>query len=134
MNFWKLVAAVSLVLTLASACSSPSPVLPDRKTPAVKAEETRVATLLAADRSVLGSPGACKVRLLGQDSGASFVYASCRVPGPDGEGASGPYRVEGTRVTVPADGAGFSESVHTMFPDDLAEYVLKNAGKPVLQP
>jgi hypothetical protein len=128
-------AVASLMLVSLSACSNP-PALPDRSTPAVKAEEARLASLLGADTSVIGGPSLCKVRLLGQETGASFVWALCQGLGPHsvGTGISAPMRVVGTNVTIPQDGGAYGDSVRTMFPEDLAEFVLKNAGTPAVLP
>jgi hypothetical protein len=132
MKSWRLVGVISLVLAFASSCSSP-PVLPDRAAPVVKAEETRLAALLSADRSALGVPGVCTVRLLGQKAGASFVMADCKAR-DSSYSTYGPKRVEGSKVTKPGDGAAFSDTVREMFPEDLADFVLNNQDSPELRP
>jgi hypothetical protein len=128
----KLVAAVLLVLTFASACSSP-PDLPDRADPQVKAEEARVAKVLGADRSINDEPSVCKVRLLGQQRGASFVWALCTAIGPIGRPAiehaesSVPLRVDGSKVTQGGDGIGSScPGLYKIFPKDLADLVCED--------
>ena len=128
------VAAGSLVLISVSGCSSGPPGPPDRAAPAVKAEEARIAALLGADTSILGEPGVCTVRLLGQQAGASFVWALCVAPGPIGSAASLPLRVDGSKVTKPGDGSMYAESVRQMFPADLAEFVIKNTGTSAVLP
>jgi hypothetical protein len=130
----KLMVAVSLVLVAVSGCSSPDPELPDRATPAVRAEEARLVALLGADTSILGSPGVCKVRLLGQEAGASFVWAECHALDPPHSAISGPMRVDGSKVTLPADGAAYTDSVQEMFPGDLAGFVLNNQDSPEVRP
>jgi hypothetical protein len=132
MKSWRLVGVISLVLAFASSCSSP-PVLPDRAAPVVKAEETRLAALLSADRSALGVPGVCTVRLLGQKAGASFVMADCKAR-DSSYSTYGPKRVEGSKVTKPGDGAAFPDTVREMFPEDLADFVLNNQDSPELRP
>lgn len=101
--------------------------------PAVKAEETRLAALLSADRSVLGVPSVCTVRLLGQKAGASFVMADCKAR-DSSYSTYGPKRVDGSKVTKPGDGAAFSDTVREMFPEDLADFVLNNQDSPELRP
>ena len=130
----KTVAATVLVLISVTGCSAGPPVLPDRAAPAVKAEEARLATLLGADSSILGVPGVCTVRLLGQQAGAPFVWAQCVAPGPIGTAASLPLRVDGAKVTMAADGAAYSETVREMFPENLADFVLNNQDSPELRP
>ena len=128
------VAAVSLGLISVSGCSSGPPGLPDRAAPTVKAEEARIAALLGADTSILGEPGVCTVRLLGQQPGASFVWALCVATGPTGAAASLPLRVDGSKVIKPQDGEAYADSVRTMFPEDLAERILEDQGAPELRP
>jgi hypothetical protein len=139
MNAWKHVAAVSLVLTFGSACSSPPPVLPDRTSPTVKAEEARLAKVVGADTSLIAGPGVCKIRLMGQKAGASFVYAECTAIAPIEPGASehtasaGPLRVDGSKVTQAGDGtSGECPALYDIFPKDLADYVCEDGynGKP----
>ena len=132
MKPWKFAAVMTLVLAFVSGCSSP-PVLPDRAAPAVKAEEARLATLLSADQSVLGVPGVCTVRLLGQQAGASFVWANCEARDSSYR-TSVPLRVDGSKVTKPGMGAAFSDTVREMFPEDLAEFVLNNQDSPLVRP
>lgn len=134
MKAWKLIGAVSLTAFSLAGCSSPPPDLPDRATAAVKAEEARVAELLGADPSVLGEPGSCQVRLLGQEAGASFVWANCEALDPPHTAISTPVRVDGSKVTMPGDGAAFAETVREMFPDDLAEFVMSNQDSPEVRP
>ena len=128
------VAAGTLVLISVSGCSSGPPGPPDRAAPAVKAEEARIAALLGADTSILGEPGVCTVRLLGQQAGASFVWALCVASGPIGSAVSLPLRVDGSKVTKPGDGSMYAESVRQMFPADLAELVIKNTGTSAVLP
>ena len=130
MQAWELIVAVSLVLVSVSGCSSRHLELPDRAAPAVKAEEARIAALLGADTSILGEPGVCKVRLLGQKAGASFVWAECDALDPPYSAISAPLRVDDSKVTMPGDGAAFSETVREMFPGDLADFVLNNQDSP----
>ena len=128
------VAAVLLVLMSVTGCSAGPPVLPDRAGPAVTAEEARLAVLIGADTSILGAPAVCTVRLLGQQAGASFVWALCGLPGPPGSAASLPLRVDGSKVTKPGDGSMYAASVRQMFPADLAEFVIKNTGTSAVLP
>jgi hypothetical protein len=133
MNVWGSVGAVCLVLVFASGCSATQPVLPDRAAPAVKAEEARIAKVLAADHAVLGVPGRCTVRLLGQQAGASFVMADCK--SLDSEYATyGPKRIDGDKITQTADGPGTYVTMRQMFPEDLADFVLENHDSPELHP
>jgi len=149
MRIWGVAGAIVVVVSSVSGCSGdPSPPdrsvplvrtagdpsLPDRSDPLVRAQEARLATLLGADPSILGVPGVCAVRLLGQQAGASFMWATCRDPEPPNSAASMPLRVDGTKVTVPADGSGYADSVRKMFPADLADFVLQNQDSPGLRP
>ena len=127
------VAAVSLVLISVSGCSSGPPELPDRADPAVKVEEARLATLLGADTSILGEPGVCTVRLLGQQAGATFVWAYCQAL-ESSHATSLPLRIDGSTVTKPGDGAANEPTLRKMFPEDLAEFVLNNHDSPELRP
>lgn len=134
MRAWNLTLAVSLVLASASGCSRHQVELPDRAAPAVRSEEVRIAAVLGADTSILGEPGVCRVRLLGQQAGARFVWADCDAPDPPYTAVSLPVRVDDSRVTLPGDGAAFSESVREMFPEDLADFVLNNQDSPEVRP
>jgi hypothetical protein len=78
--------------------------------------------LLERSRVVIVPPGRCRVRLLGRDGAASFVWAFCTYG--RASGVSVPLRIDGTRVTMPGDGSGYSGSVRTMFPRRLADLVL----------
>jgi len=119
MKAWKLIVSVPLVLVSAAGCSSRQPDLPDRAAPAVKTEEARRAALLGVDTSILGEPGVCSVRLLGLMAGASFVWARCDPLAPPYIAISALLRVDDAKVTTPGDGAGFSDTVREMFPEDL---------------
>lgn len=134
MRTWTFVVAASLALGSVSGCSGSDPELPDRAAQAVRAEEARIAAVLGADTSLLGEPGVCAVRLLGQRDGASFVWANCEGVDPPYTGISAPIRVDDSGVSVPGDGAAFSESVREMFPHDLADFVLNNPDSPELRP
>jgi hypothetical protein len=139
MRAWGFVAALSLVLIPASGCSSGPPELPDRAAPSVKAEEARLAAVLSADPSILGEPGVCTVRLLGQEGGASFVMAACQArdwtqASDSTQATYGPMRVDGSKVTRPGDGAANEPTLRKMFPEDLAEFVLDNQNSPELRP
>ena len=127
------VAAVSLGFISVSGCSSGPSELPDRAAAATKAEEARVVTVLSADRSVLGEPGVCTVRLLGQSAGASFVWALCQAL-ESSHATSLPLRIDGSKVIKPQDGGAYADSVRTMFPEDLAERILEDQGAPELRP
>ncbi|WP_146604005.1 hypothetical protein [Micromonospora deserti] len=119
------VVGIGLMVGLMFGCSEPPYQLPDRSTPEVQAEEQRLAALLP-DRLLWG-PGTCEVRLLGSEGSSSFAWASCEMtPTANGQpgGVSLPVRVDGTRVTEPADGAGYADSVKRMFPQRLADAVL----------
>jgi hypothetical protein len=133
MKAWRLTVTVSLVLVCVAGCSG-RPELPDRTDPAIRAEAARIAALLGADPSVVGGPGTCKVRLLGQEAGASFVWAECAALDPPFSGVSAPMRVDGSTVTLPGEGAAYSESVREMFPEDLAEFVLDNPNSNDVRP
>jgi hypothetical protein len=126
--------ALSTVVAFMAGCSSGQPELPDRATPAVRSEEARIAAQLGADRSIVGGRAECKVRLLGQESGASFVWAECKGLEPPHTAVSTPLRVDGSKVTMPGDGAAFPHTVRAMFPKELADFVLKNPGSPELRP
>ena len=108
------------VLLLAVACGLP-PDLPDPSDPAVRAEEARLAAVLAADSTVITPPGSCAVRLLRQEGGTSYTYALCT---NGTTSVAMPVRVDGEQVTTPEDGSGHTRSVEAMFPDDLAGAVL----------
>ncbi len=79
-------------------------------------------------------PGVCKVRLLGQEARASFVWAECQIVDPPYRAVSAPLRVDDSKVTMPGDGAAFSVSVREMFPEDLADFVLNNQDSPQVRP
>jgi hypothetical protein len=130
----RFVIALPLVLALVAGCSSGQPELPDRAAASVRAEEARIAEVLGADSSVVGGPCECRVRLLGQESGASFAWADCEALNPPYTAISAPLRVDGSKVTLPGDGAAFSHTVREMFPEELADFVLNNLGSPELRP
>ena len=67
----------------------------------------------------------CEVRLLGEADGASFVWAHC-AGGRLGGARSLPLRIDGTKVTEPQDGSGYSDDVRRTFPEGLAELVLND--------
>jgi hypothetical protein len=127
------VVVTALVLAFVSGCSSRPIELPDRADPEVKAEETRIAALLSSNWTLLGEPSRCRVRLLGQQDGASFVWANCDAL-DSSSGASVPLRVTGPKVTRPGDGAAFSDNVRELFPKDLADYVIVNQDSPKVRP
>ncbi|WP_430502539.1 hypothetical protein ACQRWP_13345 [Micromonospora trifolii] len=120
---------LGLAIGLLTGCSEPPYALPDRNAADVRAEEERLATLLPAE--LLGGPGTCEVRLLGRDGSSSFAWAHCEAAPGVGDvfGLSIPVRVDGDRVTQPGDGSEYSTSVRRMFPERLAEAVLKDDGR-----
>jgi hypothetical protein len=130
----RFVVALPLALAVVAGCSSGQPELPDRSAASVRAEEARIAEVLGADSSVVGGPSECRVRLLGQESGASFVWAECKGLEPPHTAVSTPLRVDGSKVTMPGDGAAFPHTVRELFPKELADFVLKNPGSPELRP
>jgi len=132
MKAWRFVAVI-LVTAFMLGCSSQPVVLSDRAAPAVKAEETRIAALLSDKWTLLGVPSVCTVRLLGQQAGASFVWANCDARDSP-SGMSVPLRVVGPKVTRPSDGAAFSDTVRELFPEALANYVIANQGSPNVRP
>jgi hypothetical protein len=141
------VGALFLVLAFVSGCSDPqrlpdpddpavkaaeARLLPDRANPAVRAEEARLAKVVGADTSLIASPGICKIRLMGQKAGASFVYAECTAIAPIEPGATehtasaGPLRVDGSKVTQAGDGtSGECPALYDTFPKDLADLVCR---------
>ncbi|GAB7192441.1 hypothetical protein NUM3379_31500 [Kineococcus sp. NUM-3379] len=106
---------------LLGACALP-PELPDPSDPAVRAEEQRIAGVLAADPVVITPPGRCSVRLLRQEEGTSYTYALCT---NGTTSVAMPVRVDGEEVTTPEDGSGHTRSIEAMFPGDLAAAVLE---------
>jgi hypothetical protein len=134
MGALRFILAVSLSLASVAGCSSRPPVLPDRASPEVRAEEARVAALLGSETSVVGARSACEVRLLRQEAEASFVWATCEAVDPPHGGMSAPMRVSGSDITVAADGAAFPQSLREMFPEDLADFVLSNPDSLEMRP
>lgn len=103
-------------------CSSVD--LPDRDDPAVQREEARVVQILEKGSPRTMQPSRCKVRLLGQDSGQSFVWAECTQTVSPETAYSVPARIRGEQVTMPQDGDRYASSVRDMFPAELADLVL----------
>jgi hypothetical protein len=122
------VVIVGVVLAgLTAGCSEPPYPLADRSTPAVRDEERRITTVLRNDARWAGST--CRVRLLGREGSSSFAWADCETPATAGTPAGGeslPLAVDGEKVTSPADGAGYADSVRRMFPPRLADKVLSD--------
>lgn len=116
---------IVVMVGMMSGCSESPYQLPDRNTPAVQAEEKRLAARLP-DKLLWGS-GTCKVRLLGKEGSSSFAWATCEMTPtadvPSG-GISMPVRVDGDQVRKPADGGGYAESIKRLFPHRLADTVL----------
>ncbi|HVF20921.1 MAG TPA: hypothetical protein VNA14_11865 [Mycobacteriales bacterium] len=111
-----------------AACAGTERYEPPARTDAVRAEEARVAALVADQQRWPGrARPSCAVRVLGIDGPTSYAWADCSVPAsgdaPSG-GWSAPYRIEGTTVRGPADGAGYAASVRELFPEPLAEAIL----------
>lgn len=122
----RFVAGIGVTVGVVSGCSEAPYELPDRDTPAVQAEEKRLAAHLP--EKLLWGPGTCKVRLLGKEDSSSFAWASCAMtPTADirSGGVSMPVRVDGDQVRKPEDGGGYAESVKRMFPSRLADAVLQ---------
>jgi hypothetical protein len=123
--------AVAVVLALAGAagCGGQRYEVPER-TPRVAAEEARVAALLERHESESwgGRSGTCSVRVLGMEGATTFAWAHCTFPtaeSPDA-GVSTAYRIDGDEVRGPLDGAGYGDSIRSMFPGELASAVLEN--------
>ena len=119
---------VLLVLVALAACSRGDRYEVPERTAAVRAEETRLAALIATTQRWDGRPlPACQVRVLGMDGATSYAWADCTVAAagdaPEG-GWSTPYRVDGTTVRGPADGGGYAPSVRELFPGALADAIL----------
>lgn len=116
---------MGLMIAALSGCSEAPYPLPDRTSPAVQAEESRLATLLPG--ALLWAPGSCEVRLLGTEGSSSFAWAEC-MTNPTADLASGgfskPVRVDGEQVRGPVDGTGHKESIEALFPQRLADAVL----------
>jgi hypothetical protein len=100
------------------------------------AEEARVAALLERQESHSFDErtGKCSVRILGMDGASTFAWAICLFPAStDGtvplSGVSTAYRIDGTSVRTPQDGAGFADSIRSMFPEELARAVLEDADR-----
>ncbi|MEU4408398.1 hypothetical protein AB0F88_28090 [Streptosporangium sp. NPDC023963] len=119
------IVGIGVMVTVVSGCSEPPYRLPDRNTPAVQAEEKRLAARLPDE--LLWGPGTCNVRLLGKEGSSSFAWATCSMTPtadvPSG-GVSMPVRVDGDQVRKPADGGDYADSVKRMFPHRLADRVL----------
>ncbi|MFI7635507.1 hypothetical protein [Nonomuraea sp. NPDC049400] len=124
------VAGIGVMIGVMSGCSEAPYQLPDRNTPAVQAEEKRLAARLPD--KLLWAPGTCKVRLLGKEDSSSFAWAACEITptadAPSG-GVSMPVRVDGDQVRKPADGEGYADSVKHLFPHGLADMVLHEADR-----
>lgn len=118
--------AVASAMAVVSACAGTTAELPDRADAAVQAAETHLAEVIGADASILGAPGTCSVRLLRQTEEAAFVWAHCETSTPVNTAVSAPMRVVGSQVTVPRDGSQYTKDIRAIFPDDLAETVLKH--------
>lgn len=99
----------------------------------MQADEQRIAVLLKGD--VAGShapPGFahsdCAVTVLRITGQTSWAQADCTLPAEENDGVKGawssPIRVDGDRVTFPRDGDAYTSSIESMFPEDLAAYVL----------
>jgi hypothetical protein len=98
--------------------------VPAQDDPDVRGQAERIGKLLAADPSLSGGePDAtCRVRILGQDDDATFVWAGCSAPG--GYAMTSPVRVEGDRVMTPWDGSRYEADVERLFPPALARMIL----------
>lgn len=93
-----------------------APVLPDRSSPAVAADEARLAALVAQnlDLDRAEGPTTCRVRLLAREGSTAYVNTACR----RGENESaGPAKVTGTTVTFPRDGE--PDDLAALFPRDV---------------
>lgn len=114
-----------VMLVAAGACHSGSYKLPDASSPEVKAEQARLALVIASrEASDVGPSPVCQVRLLGQHGTVSYVWALCRAR--TGGAASFPARVDGQRVQTPRDGH-YGEDVHKLFPAGLARLIDRDA-------
>jgi hypothetical protein len=118
-------AAVLVAMLTLSACGGSS-FTPPQRDAAIRAEEVRTAALVErAERDGFSTvPGACRVRVLGIDGAASFVWADCTWSGPPTSGVSAPYRIDGGKVTLPGQGSGYSASIKANFPADIAAAIL----------
>lgn len=105
--------------------------VPSQDDPATKQQARQVARLLEADPYLSdGYPNAtCKVRVLGRDDEATYVWAACGAPIPGGGryGTEQPVRVEGEQVMTMRPGETNDDDVREMFPPALAEMVLDRA-------
>jgi hypothetical protein len=115
-----------LACVVLPACSGES-FQPPARTAAIVAEETRVADLLEQAADAPG--GGCAVRILGVDGPTTYAWATCVFRDAEGResGSSIPIRVDGTAVLTPVDGGGYVDSIRAMFPERMAEAVLKDA-------
>jgi hypothetical protein len=120
---------VGLAVAGAAACGGLPYDLPER-TPRIAAEEARVAALLERHESESwgGRSGACSVRILGMGDATTFAWGHCTFPTPETPeaGVSTVYRIDGDQVRGPQDGAGYGDSLRSMFPEDLASAVLED--------
>lgn len=112
-------AVVLFAVVLLAGCGGNRYALPDREDLEVLAKETRLAEMIGASRG----GASCDVRLLDSSGKASFVWADCL--GWNGA-TSGPMRVEDGSVTAPGDGSLYSDDIHTMFPEGLAQLILEH--------
>lgn len=127
MTFLVRTAAALAASVLLAGCVGASVELPDRDSPAVRAEEARIAAVLSADTSgTLLSPPLealpeCRVRLLRAVGETRYVFAECTA---GRAGVSVPLALVGRTVMAPSDGSEYSPSLRRIFPSDLAEAVL----------
>lgn len=119
--------AVGVLSGTMAACGS-SWDLPDRSRPQVRDVEHRNAPTVAR---ALGHDG-CDLRDLGPSGGRLHFWAECE--SEDAGSVSLPVVVVAAshEVRWPEDGAGYTASIHELFPEGLADRILDN--DPVLRP
>ena len=122
-------AAFVAALLVAVGCSAERYEVPER-TDAVRAEEARVAALVAEQHAWPGRTRPdCRVRVLGMDGATTYAWADCTVAAsgdaPEG-GWSTPYRVDGSTVRGPGDGGAYAADVRKLFPGPMATAILEH--------
>lgn len=129
----RVLVTASAALLVASCSRFSSWTVPARTT-AVRAQERRLATIVARDDLVIGSHATCRIRVLGHRGPSWYAWADCSSPIPDlapqRSEVSEPVRVTGTTVEQPHDRSEYAGSIRHLFPGALARWIFAHPGGP----